>query len=902
MRKFKFLGLFSVLFLFSILIVSCGGKKKSNDDSSTDVQTQQNNVYYDVEFKNYNGDLLYEASVKEGTTPEYQGENPIRPDEADAYYTFKGWSPALGPVDKKATYVAQFEKHDCTNYTITFKDDNGKTLYEGYVRENTMPSYPKGTPTKANDDEYSYTFKEWSPKIELATGNATYVAQFDSHELPYNISIDLEGGSSVNLNKFSFKTDKLTSDMLVFDVNKSGYAFRGYELNGTKIFDEYGQEVANISLSKDDLNTIKAIYDTEVTLTIKYSLYNPLTNKLVEESISVPYYAVDVSESGKYECNTTVDLYAEAADDYSFAGWYYNGKALSNYTDYNYMMWEKDLTIEARFIINPYTLAIKSNKFALGEVGILGSEESLTQEFDGSMYMAGDSVTILAYTKGETRFLGWYELTDDGDYFVSPNAVYSFIMPKKDYTLEARWELTTLTTKVNNTTYGTLSTASLYNKEELEDGTSVSLTCTAKTGYYFAGWYEGSTLVSSTALFTYKMPKRAVTLVAVFKGVTITLVNDANVTTTGVEFGIQYQTNKELTINATNNTGKKLVWYYNDTPKTVGDTYQFTTKAEDVIIRIISVDSFEGIGYTKEGTSTYYFGRYPSTKVANNLSTSLTNTYATTLPTSGKTTVSGWTSYNYYSEGSISHYMWYKDVDTDEDGLYDYRGVYFTKYRPKSCFSLADIAGLSSQDENGYSKNTVYWFSYDSIKWTRKKTSSGKAYLITFFAIDAQDYIATQNATSYDHNGGKGYANNYALSNIRKWLNDTFYNTAFTDFEKAIIKTTTVDNSGQTTQNDSNQYACDNTEDKLFLISFMESAAASPTGLFDSSAALRKLTPTEYTKCQGVEVTSGYCSWYLRSPYYSGALQVHIVNNNGDGSNYYAYYAYGVRPACWIEL
>ena len=30
---------------------------------------------------------------------------------------------------------------------------------------------------------------------------------------------------------------------------------------------------------------------------------------------------------------------AEAADDYSFAGWYYNGKALTNYSDYNYMMW-----------------------------------------------------------------------------------------------------------------------------------------------------------------------------------------------------------------------------------------------------------------------------------------------------------------------------------------------------------------------------------------------------------------------------------------------------------------------------------------------------------------------------------------------------------------------------------
>ena len=30
-----------------------------------------------------------------------------------------------------------------------------------------------------------------------------------------------------------------------------------------------------------------------------------------------------------------------------------NGIVLSNYTEYNYMMWEKDLTLEARFAINP---------------------------------------------------------------------------------------------------------------------------------------------------------------------------------------------------------------------------------------------------------------------------------------------------------------------------------------------------------------------------------------------------------------------------------------------------------------------------------------------------------------------------------------------------------------------
>lgn len=59
-------------------------------------------------------------------------------------------------------------------------------------------------------------------------------------------------------------------------------------------------------------------------------------------------------------------------------------------------------------------------------------------------------------------------------------------------------------------------------------------------------------------------------------------------------------------------------------------------------------------------------------------------------------------------------------------------------------------------------------------------------------------------------------------SHIRSWLNSTFFETAFNSSKKEKIETTIVDNSASSTLDDSNKYACDNTSDKMFLLSYKE--------------------------------------------------------------------------------
>jgi hypothetical protein len=295
------------------------------------------------------------------------------------------------------------------------------------------------------------------------------------------------------------------------------------------------------------------------------------------------------------------------------------------------------------------------------------------------------------------------------------------------------------------------------------------------------------------------------------------------------------------------------------------------------------------------------FGSYPQTEVTDSSLKTALNNKAGTLPINSNSR--SWTSYGYYINNSQSNFMWYIDIEHDGE---KYRGVYFTSYRPND-ISSSSSASNSYQDNNGYNIGNVYWFKYEPISWTvlDENTSEKTAFILCDMIIDSQEYYLTYSGTR-NIEGETVYPNNYAQSTIRKWLNETFYNTAFNQLQREIILTTSVDNGASTTGSTNNSYACEDTQDKIFLLSY-EEVTNSTYGL--TSTYERRKQTTDYAKSQGVYIYSTNGSyaengvWWLRSPYSSYNNRVRYLKQDGDINYYYVDMVNaGVVPALNIKL
>ena len=294
------------------------------------------------------------------------------------------------------------------------------------------------------------------------------------------------------------------------------------------------------------------------------------------------------------------------------------------------------------------------------------------------------------------------------------------------------------------------------------------------------------------------------------------------------------------------------------------------------------------------------FGSYPQSEVTKESDSA---TYAK-LEAASK----NWVSYGYYSGdgsyGSMKQGDWMQYADISLGGA-KYRAVRFTQYRPYYT-EYSSSPDYSYQDDNGYTVNNIYYFKYEPLKWRvldpetgivlSKSIIDSQAYSNTIYenGTDAYGYTAYWNNASYTK-----YANDYATSSIRKWLNEDFYNTAFTSSQKQNILPTTLDNSAYST--DYSKYDSVSTTDNVFLLSYSEAQNTS-YGFTDntSSTETRKAVGTDYAKAQGLWVySSNKCScWRLRSAgsNYDYACRVSL-GGDVSGSDSVDHTNGGVRPA-----
>ncbi len=191
----------------------------------------------------------------------------------------------------------------------------------------------------------------------------------------------------------------------------------------------------------------------------------------------------------------------------------------------------------------------------------------------------------------------------------------------------------------------------------------------------------------------------------------------------------------------------------------------------------------------------------------------------------------------------------------------------------------------SYEQDNDLSTNS------ESIEWLVLDIQDGKALLISKYALDAQPFNTEGTNVTWE------------TCTLRTWLNNDFYNKAFTDVEKEVINTTKVVAESNPSDDFKSNDPGNDTQDKVFVLSYNEAYK------YFNSDSERHCKPTTYADERGAYVYAydsfkGNTYWWLRNPgaYNRDALFVHSSGNSGfTGAGVHTTF-YTVRPAMWINI
>ena len=341
------------------------------------------------------------------------------------------------------------------------------------------------------------------------------------------------------------------------------------------------------------------------------------------------------------------------------------------------------------------------------------------------------------------------------------------------------------------------------------------------------------------------------------------------------------QINEELPID--DNTSITVTYYvdgneWKNQVYDIGEEIEFPELINDFICIEWSIHETYAPEYDISiyGESYTYFGKYPQSHVSDKNLIAKLNSVSTTNEN------------GYYVYDGKEYACVFADL---------YSGFVNNTWKEKATFSDGTII------ENG----EKYWFNVEPIKWRIIYNDDGTYLLFSKYILDSQKFYRDLNNRpnrSIKHN-------DYEYSDIRAWINDTFYNAAFNNDDKNRVLTSKVDNSASTTEIDLNPYYCSNTNDKVFLLSYQDVGNEEYHFYFRQKTdnSTRTAEVTDYAIAKGAfyavysaENRNG--NYWLRSPDFEYTFKTIYVNSNG-----YAGYKYdvdklgiGVRPAIRVDF
>ncbi len=201
----------------------------------------------------------------------------------------------------------------------------------------------------------------------------------------------------------------------------------------------------------------------------------------------------------------------------------------------------------------------------------------------------------------------------------------------------------------------------------------------------------------------------------------------------------------------------------------------------------------------------------------------------------------------------------------------------FSLYNAK----IGDTVEFGSYEQDGNTDNGK-----EKMKWTVLDIKNGKLLLINNFCIEKIPYNESLVKTTWEE------------CTLRKWLNNEFLNTSFTDEETTKIDITHLTNH----KNPSYRMPVGgkNTNDKVFVLSYNEA------NFYLKDDNLIHVKATKYAEKQSAHVSgdTGNAWWWLRTPgsANTSAMTNHISRKFSIMGYQVNHEAYTVRPCIWINL
>ena len=174
-----------------------------------------------------------------------------------------------------------------------------------------------------------------------------------------------------------------------------------------------------------------------------------------------------------------------------------------------------------------------------------------------------------------------------------------------------------------------------------------------------------------------------------------------------------------------------------------------------------------------------------------------------------------------------------------------------------------------------------------------------KALLLSRYGLDTMRYNKEKTDVTWE------------TCTLRTWLNGEFLNRAFSADEQKAVLTTNVDNGKSQGYSEWNTSGGNDTQDKVFLLSYAEANRYLGVTRDDRKNTKSRVAPTAYAKKNGAYTFDNSCKtadgeaagyWWLRSPGYTQYNAAYVITAGSLNYNNVFCDNCVVRPALWIDL